>query len=105
YTAALFTAGVEVRERTAMTGLTVDGGRVTGVRTSAGEIATERVVVTGGPHLQAIGRSVGARIPSAGVRHQVVVTEPHEDLAPDRLPMVFDLVAGIYWRPCEGGIM
>ena len=41
YTAALFTAGVHVRERTAFTGLVVEGGRVTGVRTSAGDIATE----------------------------------------------------------------
>ncbi len=36
YTAALFTAGVEVQERTAMTGLVVAGGRVTGVRTTCG---------------------------------------------------------------------
>ena len=35
YTAALFTAGVHVCERTAFTGLVVEGGRVTGVRTSA----------------------------------------------------------------------
>jgi sarcosine oxidase subunit beta len=105
YTAALFTSGVEVRERTPMTGLVVEGGRVTGVRTPAGVIATDRVVLTGGPQLQAIGDSLGARIPSAGVRHQVVVTEPHDDVAPERLPMVFDLVAGIYWRPCEGGVM
>lgn len=105
YTTALFVAGVQVRERTAMTGLVVDGGRVTGVRTSGGDIATERVVVTGGPQLRDIGRGLGARIPSGGVRHQVVVTEPDPELAPDRLPMVFDLVAGIYWRPCEGGLM
>jgi sarcosine oxidase subunit beta len=105
YTAALVTAGVEVRERTAMTGLVIHGGRLTGVRTSAGDIATERVVISGGPQLQAVGQSIGARIPSAGVRHQVVVTEPHDDLAPDRLPMVFDVVAGVYWRPCEGGVM
>jgi sarcosine oxidase subunit beta len=105
YTAALFVAGVAVRERTAMTGLLVEGGRVKGVQTSAGPISTERVVVTGGPQLRDIGRDLGARIPSGGVRHQVVVTEPHEELAPERLPMVFDLVAGIYWRPCEGGLM
>ncbi len=105
YTTALFTAGVEVRERTAMTGLVIEGDRVTGVRTGAGAIATDRVVITGGPQLEGIGRSLGALIPSAGVRHQVVVTEPHPDVAPERLPMVFDVVAGIYWRPCEGGVM
>jgi sarcosine oxidase, subunit beta len=105
YTTALFTAGVEVRERTAMTGLVIDNGQVTGVRTSDGVIATDRVVITGGPQLQSVGTTLGARIPSGGVRHQVVVTEPHDDVAPERLPMVFDVVAGIYWRPCEGGVM
>jgi sarcosine oxidase subunit beta len=105
YTTALFTGGVDVRERTAMTGLVVDAGRVTGVRTSDGVISTDRVVITGGPQLQSVGERLGARIPSAGVRHQVVVTAPHPDVAPERLPMVFDVVAGVYWRPCEGGVM
>ena len=107
YTAALFTAGVEVFERTAFTGLRDDGrrGRPT-VHTSAGDIATER----SGAHRRARRwpRSAalpGVRIPAGGARHQVVVTEDHPDLAPDRLPMVFDLASGIYWRPEEGGMM
>lgn len=105
YTAALFGAGVRVRERTAFTGLLVEAGHVTGVRTSAGDIATSRVVLTGGPGLAAVGEAAGVRIPVFGVRHQVVVTEPHPDFAPERLPMVFDLAGGIYWRPCEGGVL
>lgn len=105
YTAALFTAGVRVCERTAFTGLVTDGGRVTGVRTTAGDIATPRVVLTGGPTLAEVGTAAGVRIPAYGARHQVVVTEAHPDFAPDRLPMVFDLASGIYWRPCEGGVM
>jgi sarcosine oxidase subunit beta len=105
YTAALFTAGVGVCERTAFTGLVVGGGRVTGVRTSGGDIATNRVVLTGGPSLAAVGAAAGVRIPSGGARHQVVVTESHPDFAPERLPMVFDVASGIYWRPCEGGVM
>jgi sarcosine oxidase, subunit beta len=105
YTAALFGAGVRVCERTAFTGLLIEGGHVAGVRTSAGDVATPRVVLTGGPMLAAVGRAAGVRIPTSGVRHQVVVTEPHPDFAPDRLPMGFDLLAGIYWRPCEGGLL
>ena len=105
YTAALFTSGVQVVEHTAFTGLLREGGRVTGVTTSDGEIATERVVLTGGPTLAAVGRAAGVRIPAGGARHQVVVTQPHPDLAADRLPMVFDLASGIYWRPEEGGVL
>jgi sarcosine oxidase subunit beta len=105
YTAALFTAGVQVFEHTAFTGLDLDAGSVVAVRTSAGDIATERVVLTGGPTLAAVGEAAGARIVAAGARHQVVVTEDHPDLAADRLPMVFDRIAGIYWRPEEGGVL
>jgi sarcosine oxidase subunit beta len=105
YTAAVFGAGVRVCERTAFTGLVVEGGRVTGVRTSAGDVATERVLLTGGPGLAGVGAAAGVRIPAGGARHQVVVTEPHPDFAPERLPMVFDLASGIYWRPCEGGVL
>jgi sarcosine oxidase subunit beta len=105
YTAALFTAGVRVCERTAFTGVAVDGGRVVGVHTSAGDISTSRVVLTGGPTLAAVGAAAGVRIPTGGARHQVVVTGPHPDFAADRLPMVFDVASGIYWRPCEGGLL
>jgi sarcosine oxidase subunit beta len=105
YTAAVLGAGVGVYERTAFTGLVGKSGRVAGVRTSAGDVATPRVVLTGGPTLAAVGSAAGVRIPTFGARHQVVVTEAHPDFAPERLPMVFDLKSGIYWRPCEGGVL
>ena len=105
YTAALFTAGVEVRERTTFTGLVQRSGHVVAVRTSTGDIATQKVVLTGGPSLAAVGRAAGTRVASGGARHQVVVTQPHPDLDAKRLPMVFDLASGIYWRPEEGGVL
>lgn len=105
YTAAILGAGVRVCERTAFTGLLTEAGHVVGVRTSAGDVATSRVVLTGGPTLAAVGEAAGVRVPTFGVRHQVVVTEPHPDFASDRLPMGFDLTGGIYWRPCEGGVL
>jgi sarcosine oxidase, subunit beta len=33
------------------------------------------------------------------------VTGRHPDLDPSRVPMVFDLSAGLYWRPEEGGLL
>jgi sarcosine oxidase subunit beta len=105
YTAALVRSGAVVAERTSFEGLNRRGDTVAGVRTSAGEIATERVVLTGGPTLAAVGRRAGIRIPAGGARHQVVVTRPHPDLAAERLPMVFDVASGIYWRPEEGGVL
>lgn len=105
YTVALFTAGVEVHERTTFTGLRAERGRVVAVETSNGTVETGRVVLTGGPRLAAVGLAAGVRVPAGGARHQVVVTEPHPDLAPDRVPMMFDVASGLYWRPCEGGLL
>ena len=110
YSLAMQQAGVELRERTAFTGLRTEplpggGRRVVGVETSAGPIATERVILTGGPGLRSVGRLAGVRIPAGAVRHTVAVLEPHEAFAVDRLPMVFDIGAGLYWRLEEGGLL
>jgi sarcosine oxidase subunit beta len=105
YAVALAIRGVSVRERTACTGVTVRSGRVTGVQTSRGPIETGLVVLTGGPELAEVGGLAGIRIPAGGVRHQVAVTEPHPGLDPSRLPMVFDLAEGLYWRPEEKGLL
>jgi sarcosine oxidase, subunit beta len=105
YAVALATSGVQVRERVTFTGLTTEADRVTGVMTSDGPVSAPIVVLTGGPELADVGKLAGIVIPAAGVRHQVAVTEPHPDLAPSRLPMLFDLSAGLYWRPEEGGML
>jgi sarcosine oxidase subunit beta len=105
YAHALAISGVRVLEHTTFTGLDVTAGAVTGVRTSAGQIAAPLVVLTGGPELAAVGRLAGITIPAGAVRHQVAVTEQHPDLAPARLPMLFDLAVGLYWRPEDGGML
>lgn len=106
YSVALAVSGVLVYERTSFAGLRIaDDGAVAGVRTTSGPISAPLVVLTGGPDLAAVGALAGVRIPAGGVRHQVAVTQPHPDLASDRLPMVFDLSAGLYWRPEESGML
>jgi sarcosine oxidase subunit beta len=103
YTAALTAHGVDVRERCKFTGLRTSGGRVVGVDTSDGPIDTEHVVLTGGPKLGKVGATAGGRIPAGGSRHQVVVTAPVTAFDVHEVPMVFDLMSGIYWRPGEAG--
>jgi sarcosine oxidase subunit beta len=117
YAVALALAGVDVREGVTFTGLETDpgglnpgglnpgGGQVTGIQTTAGPVRAPIVVLTGGPELAEVGRRAGIRVPAGGARHQVAVTEPHPDLDPARLPMVFDLAAGLYWRPEERGLL
>jgi sarcosine oxidase subunit beta len=96
---------VELQERTAFRGLYLEDGRVVGVESSRGPIATERVILTGGPSLAAVGRLAGLRIPAGAARHTVAVTEPHPAFDVERAPMVFDVGAGLYWRLEEGGLL
>jgi sarcosine oxidase subunit beta len=106
YSLAMLRAGVELRERTAFTGLRVDdGGRVVAVETDRGQIETGRVLLTGGPTLRAVGALAGVRVPAGAARHTVAVLEPHDAFAVDRMPMVFDIAAGLYWRLEEGGLL
>ena len=110
YSLAMQAAGVELRERTAFTGLRTEslpggGHRVTGVGTDAGFIETERVLLTGGPSLASVGQAAGIGIPTGAARHTVAVLEPHPAFDAGPLPMVFDIGAGLYWRQEEGGLL
>jgi sarcosine oxidase, subunit beta len=105
YAVALKVSGVQLREAVTFTGLALDGDRVTGVNTSQGPISAPLVVLTGGPELAQVASLADIQVPAGGVRHQVAVTEPHRALASERVPMVFDLSAGLYWRPEEGGLL
>jgi sarcosine oxidase subunit beta len=106
YTVAMRLAGVDVRERTAFESLRRSGsnGGLT-VETSGGPIETERVLLTGGPNLHAVGGLAGTRIPAGGTRHTVCVTEPRPEFDVERMAMVFDIGAGLYFRLEDGGLL
>jgi sarcosine oxidase subunit beta len=110
YSLAMQAAGVELRERTAFTALRTvatpaGGSRVVAVETDRGTIETDRVLLTGGPSLRDVGRAAGLRIPSGAARHTVAVLEPHPAFDVPRMPMVFDIGDGLYWRLEEGGLL
>jgi sarcosine oxidase subunit beta len=106
YSLAMRACGVELRERTTFTGIrTDDAGRVVAVSTSGGDIETDRLLLTGGPTLRAVGAACGLRIPVGAARHTVGVLEAHQAFDVERMPMVFDIGAGLYWRLEEGGLL
>lgn len=105
YTVAMRTAGVELRERSAFRGVRRGSGGSLIVETSRGPIETAHLLLTGGPSLPGVGALAGTRIPSGGTRHTVCVTEPHETFAVERMAMVFDIGAGLYFRLEEGGLL
>jgi sarcosine oxidase subunit beta len=81
--------GVEIRERVAVTGLSRDGERVTGVETATGPIASTVVVNACGPWAAALSAFAGVDEPVTPLRRQQFLTEP-TDKVPRPTPFVVD---------------
>jgi sarcosine oxidase subunit beta len=67
--------GAEIRTGTPVTALTVDAGRVIGVRTAAGRIAARWIVDTAGAGAAALAQTAGVALPMSYSRGQMCVTE------------------------------
>ncbi|HEY5435465.1 MAG TPA: FAD-binding oxidoreductase [Candidatus Limnocylindrales bacterium] len=80
----------------------VDGGRVTGVRTGQGAIATPRVVVSAGPFARRLAAAAGFDLPVTMVRHHRAMVAPQPEIPADG-PMTLDVDTHAYWRPEGGG--
>ena len=90
--------GVEVMRRTRVTGLRVEAGKIAGVVTDKGEIATRAVVNAAGPWGAEIAAMAGVEIPMYATRHPVVILQrPPRWRA--KTPVWIDLVDGWYHKP------
>ncbi|UBU17031.1 GcvT family protein [Nonomuraea gerenzanensis] len=96
-------AGVTVRTRTRVLGITVERGRVTGVRTDQGDLACEIVVNCGGMFAAEIGRMAGVRVPIVPMSHQYVVSDAFHDHT--GLPTLRDPDLLIYYRQEVQGLV
>jgi sarcosine oxidase subunit beta len=104
--------GVEILRDTLVTGIRVDGGKIRGVETTAGEIATPCVVNAAGPHAQEIGQMAGVQIPVSPYRRHIFITEPVPSLDPTGAPsvpsnriMVIDFESTFYFHREGAGIL
>jgi len=68
--------GIEIHQDTEVTGIDVEGGRVTGVRTSRGDISAPVVVSAVAGWSSEIARMAGVRVPIVTHPLQAFVTEP-----------------------------
>jgi sarcosine oxidase, subunit beta len=95
-------AGARILEDTAVIGLLLDGDRVRGVRTSAGDIHAPVVVNAAGLWSARVAAMAGVDLPIHVCRHKIsIVAWPEADRRPH--PMVYDFVTNIYTRPELGG--
>src|SRR5467141_3821318 len=89
YAAAARRLGARLREGVAVTGIDIGSGRVQGVRTSAGDIAT---------------RMAGLEIPVLPYRRHIAVTGPFPAL-PRTTPMTVDFHTSLYFHPEGDGVL
>jgi sarcosine oxidase, subunit beta len=87
---------------TAVTGFDLGGGRVRGVRTTRGDIATERVVIAAGPFSGVVAQLAGLDLALSLVRRQRVLLLDVPEVPADA-PMTIDDETGAHWRPSPHG--
>ena len=73
--------GVRIFENVKVTGIAIEKGRVTGVRTGHGDIAADIVINCAGLWGREVGAMAGVDIPLQACEHFYIVTEPMEGLA------------------------
>jgi sarcosine oxidase subunit beta len=96
--------GVQIEEETPATGIFVEGGRVRGVRTPAGDINAPLVIITAGPQTRGVGAMAGVDLPVDPYRRMSFVTEPFDAL-PQILPMTIEFANGLYFHPESRGFL
>ncbi|MFI5178897.1 MAG: NAD(P)/FAD-dependent oxidoreductase [Vicinamibacterales bacterium] len=90
--------GVEVLRKTTVTGLRIERGRMAGVTTSAGEIASPVVINVAGVWGGHIAAMAGAHIPIKASRHPVVLLRRPTSWR-NPTPVWADLLTGWYFKP------
>jgi 4-methylaminobutanoate oxidase (formaldehyde-forming) len=96
--------GVTIREGVRVEGLLLDGRRVTGVRTSRGDVEAKTVVFACGLWTRDLAATVGVPVPLYAAEHVHVSTDPI-DGAHDLLPLMRALDGSFYARHHAGGLM
>ncbi|SNS66050.1 sarcosine oxidase subunit beta [Anaerovirgula multivorans] len=95
--------GVKIYKFTEVTGILIEQGKIRGVKTTKGNIATNIVVNAAGGYAQLIGKMVKLDLPLYSERHQILVTEPMETILK---PMVMSFSLNMYCQQVpHGGVI
>jgi len=84
--------------------LIVKNGKVTGVETDQGVVATEKVLLAGGMWSHLFAKAHGVTLPLHAVEHHYIVTEPMDDLPRDQ-PILNIVEERTYWKEEAGKLL
>jgi sarcosine oxidase subunit beta len=104
YAAVAAALGARVRQGVAATGITVVDGKITGVDTDAGSIATDTVVCAAGAWSREVGQMAGVDIPVDGEARWMFFSPENGGLGND-LPLTIDFTTGFYTHREGPGIV
>lgn len=96
--------GVKIIEDIEVIGVLTDKGRVTGVRTSQGDVACEILVNCAGQWARQFGRLAGVNVPLYSAEHFYIVTDRIDGVHP-MLPVMRDPDGFIYCKEEVGGLV
>lgn len=96
--------GVNIVTGTDVVSLETVSGRIAGVKTSGGYVATPCVVNATGPWAAALARKGGIDLPVTPVRRHVFTTHPFAE-APNRYTLVIDFHSTFYFHRESGGVL
>ncbi len=96
--------GTRIIEHTRVLDVLSAGGRVTGVRTDAGDIEAEIVVNCAGQWAKQVGAMAGVNVPLHSAEHFYVVTETIDGVHTD-LPILRDPDGYTYFKEEVGGLV
>ncbi len=95
--------GVTIVEDCKVLAILTRDGRVTGVRTSLGDVACEVVVNCAGIWARELGLLAGVNVPIQAMQHQYIITEPFAGV-PKSLPTLRDPDLLCYYKEEVGGL-
>ena len=96
--------GVKMIENIEVTGILIENGRVTGVRTAQGDVRCEIVVNCAGQWARQLGRLAGVNVPLYSAEHFYIVTDTIPGVHP-MLPVMRDPDGFIYYKEEVGGLV
>jgi 4-methylaminobutanoate oxidase (formaldehyde-forming) len=96
--------GVGIFQDTSVTAIRHDGGKITGVSTSRGDIEARHVVICGGMWSRDLAATVGVNIPLQACEHYYVLFDSVAGLDP-KLPVMRDYDACTYYKYDAGKLM
>jgi len=98
YAAAARRHGARIKVGVEVVGADISGGRVQGVRTSAGDVATRVLFNCAGAWSSSIGRMAGLEIPVLPYRRHIAVSATFPQV-PRNSPMTVDFQTSLYFHP------